>query len=834
MNVTRYAGSARALAEQAILIIGLAAAATLCSATEEQTSAVPTAEPGQSAAAGGLEEIVVTATRRASNLQSTPIAVTAIDSQAIANVQARTIQDLAMLVPNFSVNKINGFNAAAFAMRGVGNTDIIVYNEAPVAVLVDDFVMPSVQTQLLDPFDVQDIEVLRGPQGTLFGKNTTGGAVVVKTKPPVLDETTFEAEGGGGSFNEFNSRGALNIPLVDNQVALRLVAGEEREDGWMRNGASNTIDGVTTTGDGTRVGGTDTFTARAKVLWQPNDDFKALFTYEMLTERDQTPASVNVTPTNDAPGTTTPYFVFSQIGLPGYTGNNPLNNAGINTRPGYLIDNENGDRVDANGYHLNIDYGIAPGTFTWVQGYRSQDSELAGDETGTVLPVFEINRSDRRKTWQEELRFASKEIGPWNYVAGAFYQHDNTKFCVAQVLGIYDLLGVQPPAGLQPGGYTNNPQVLCNAQTEESEALYGETNFKFTDATTLTVGGRITRDTKDWIGRQQVFVQQLPSPTGAIVPGFTYQQLGGLMSAGNFGAYPFGVVTDDHTWTQPTYRVTLSHQFDHDLFGYVNFSHGFKAGGYNDQVGTSGTPITDSEKQPTDPEKVNSYELGMKSELFDHRIRLNEAIFLAKYIDLIRQVVEPVTNANGQAGEETLFKNAASMTAYGIENEFTAQLTEGLVLSVPFSFQHCEYGRFTTLNSAGTATVNLSGLPVNRCPDVTATIDLSYSLPVPWTNGHVVLDINDNYVSKNLDTYSIALPYESFTQTYADARALLGASVTYNGADNRWFARVYGRNLTNKLYKQSAQDVDPLWVWAFYGEPLFVGGEIGFKFGQKK
>jgi iron complex outermembrane receptor protein len=387
---------------------------------------------------------------------------------------------------------------------------------------------------------------------------------------------------------------------------------------------------------------------------------------------------------------------------------------------------------------------------------------------------------------------------------------------------------------LQPGGYNNNPQVLCNEQTEESKALYGETNYKFTDATTLTVGARITQDSKDWIGRQQVFVQQLASPTGAIVPGFTYTQLGDLMNAANFSAYPYGVVTDSHSWTQPTYRVTLSHQFDQDLFGYVNFSHGFKGGGYNDQVGTGGTPITDAEKQPTNPEKADSFEVGAKTELFERRVRLNEALFYVRYTDLIRQVVSPITNANGQQGEETLFKNAAKMTTYGIENELTVRITDGLTLRAPFSFQHCEYGSFTTLNPNGNGSVvDLSGLPVNRCPDVTATLDLNYTLPVAWTDGRIVIDVNDNYVSKNLDTYSIALPYSSFTQTYADARALLGASVTYNAPDNRWFARVYGRNLTNKLYKESGQNVDPLWVWSFYGEPLFVGGEIGFKFGQK-
>jgi iron complex outermembrane receptor protein len=811
----------------------LAISALVLSTTVHAQATTGAATETSAAADTGLAEIVVTAQRRESNLQSTPIAVTSVDAQAIENLNARSLQDVALLIPNFSANKQNGFNAAAFAMRGVGNTDIIVYDESPVAVIVDDFVVQSVETQMLDPFDVQDLEVLRGPQGTLFGKNTTGGAVVVKTKAPVLDETSLDTEGGFGSFNEFNVKGALNVPLINNQLALRVVATEEREDGWMRNGASNTIGGVTYHGDGEPVGGTDVFSGRAKLLWEPMDNLKVLFTYEQVNDRSQVPAAVNATPTNNTPGTNTPYFDFALLGLPGYTGNNPLGNAGVDNRNGYLVDEQNGQRVDANGEHLNIEYSIDPGTFTWVQGYRSQDSELASDYTGLVGPisVFDANRSDRRKTWQEELRFASKQIGDFNYVAGLFYQHDNTKFCVAQILGIYDLFGVPTPPGLT-GGYNDNPQVLCNEQTEESKAGYGEANYKFTDADTLTIGGRITQDSKQWIGRQQVFVQQLPSATGAIDPAFTYQQLGGLMNAANFSAYPFGVVSDSHTWTQPTYRITFSHQFDQDLFAYVNYSRGFRAGGYNDQVGTSGAPITNAEKQPTDPEIANSFEGGVKSEWLDHRLRINEALFYVRYKDLIRQVVEPVTNTNGQAGEETLFANAAAMTAYGIENELTAKLAEGLMLNVPFSFQHCEYNKFSTLNSTGTESISLAGLPVNRCPPVTATVDVSYTMPVPPTNGRIVLDVNENYVSKNLDTYSIALPYASFTQTYQDARGLLGASLTYTGADGRWFARVYGRNLTDKIYKESAQNVDPLWVWAFYGEPRFVGGEIGMKFGQ--
>src|SRR5262249_16576912 len=155
-------------------------------------------------------------------------------------------------------------------------------------------------------------------------------------------------------------------------------------------------------------------------------------------------------------------------------------------------------------------------TITWVNGYRNQESSLPSDYTGIVGPlsVFDANRSDIRRTWQEEIRFASKADGPFNYVAGAFYQHDKTPFCVAQLLGIYDLFGVPTPAGATPGGYNNNPQVLCNAQTERSAAAFGEGNYKVNDKLTVTLGARYTSDKKDWTGRRQVFVQNLPAPVG--------------------------------------------------------------------------------------------------------------------------------------------------------------------------------------------------------------------------------------------------------------------------------------------------------------------------------
>jgi iron complex outermembrane receptor protein len=171
------------------------------------------------------------------------------------------------------------------------------------------------------------------------------------------------------------------------------------------------------------------------------------------------------------------------------------------------------------------------------------------------------------------------------------------------------------------------------------------------------------------------------------------------------------------------------------------------------------------------------------------------------------------------------------MTVYGIENELTAQLAQGLLLRVPLSYQHCKYNQFTS--GEGANLVDLSGLSVNRCPQWTATVDLNYTASLPSVPGNFVVDASANYVSKNLDTYSIANPYASYTQTFAEARTLVNASLTYNSGDERWFARLFVRNLTDKKYIESAQNVDPLWVWSFYGEPRFFGAELGYKFSQR-
>ncbi|MDD9842213.1 MAG: TonB-dependent receptor plug domain-containing protein, partial [Alphaproteobacteria bacterium] len=217
-----------------------------------------------------VDEIIVQATRRDTDLQTTPVAVSAVQGDAAETIFARDIGDIAVLVPNFSAATITAFNAASFAMRGAGQADIIVYSDPPVGVAIDGFVVPHVQTQLLDAFDIEQIEVLRGPQGTLFGKNTTAGMVTLRTKRPVIGELKTKASVLLANYGRREIRAAVNIPASD-KLAFRFAGMFVNSDGYYKNSGpvinvppinpmTNQISAImpwdgATRGDGRRLGG---------------------------------------------------------------------------------------------------------------------------------------------------------------------------------------------------------------------------------------------------------------------------------------------------------------------------------------------------------------------------------------------------------------------------------------------------------------------------------------------------------------------------------------------------------------------------------------------------
>ena len=826
------------------------------------TAMAQEAAPGSAAQ---LEEVTVTATRRAeTNLQTTPISVSAITANDIQRMVAKDISGLASSVPGFSAARVTAFNAASFAMRGVGITDIIVYQDSPVGVAVDDFVMPSVQTQLLDTFDIERAEVLRGPQGTTFGKNTTGGAVNLRTKRPNMEEMGGDLRVGFAKFGEKSAQGALDLPLISNKLAMRFVASYVKSDGYYHLGASygpivtfNTnpnfgavgapfvIPGITGTsgkGTGASAGGQDVVNGRVKLQWNATDNLTALVQYEFMRDRSDAVPSFNDTPVGGP-------YLWNALGFTQPAGD-PLDNVASTQRQDVLLKMGDGQKVDVDGAYLNLDWKLGGNYTLYSQtGYRKQTEHLPNTYTGAApintltgqpLSLFDATRDTSRDTMQQEFRLASSYSGPFNYVAGAFYQRNDARFCVVQALGFVDLITNWAGGGLPQQFLNDSPQILCNKQKSKSTAGFVDGTWDVTDKFQLGAGFRYTHDEKEWTGRTQVFFGALDPANPALSPADFSEPLDGA----DFVRYPGGTIVSSKTpgfgnlkttWSEPSWRVTGSYRITPDVFSYLTISRGYKAGGYNDQTGTSGLLVPELTR-PVNPEFAKNYELGFKIQLADNRVRINPTIYYAQYTDAQR-AVNVNTVKLGSQFQETVFYNAAKITAKGAELELQALVTDSFLLRAAASYLDAKYDSFV-INQPGLTSsdgsqiiaidnLDLSGQPVPRSPKESGSISGTYTWglgsmgKLDWT-GEVY------YEAKNLFYTSAAgRAYDA----YLDSKTLFNTSIGYTSENGRYYARLYGKNLGDKRYRIASQSVATLWTHSQFGEPRNYGLQVGVKFG---
>jgi iron complex outermembrane recepter protein len=815
----------------------------------------------------GLEEVLVTATRAGiTNLQQTPVSVSAVTAEDIDRMVARDISGIATSVPGFSASRITAFNAASFAMRGVGLTDIIVYQDSPVGVTMDDFVLPSVQTQLLDTFDIESVEVLRGPQGTLFGKNTTGGAVNIRSKRPDMDEMGADFRVGYGSFNAVRAQGSIDVPVIDDVLALRFVGAYSKSDGYYKLGADYgpintlnifggtfapfTIPGVSgTTGAGSpnkSSGGDDNLNGRIKARWNPSDNLTFLAQYEIMRDRSDAVPAYNDTPPNGP-------YLWNVLGFTRPSGD-PLDNVGSTQRQDSLLKMGSGQVIDVDGFYLNMEWDVGFGTVYANAGKRDQDEHLpntytgaapVNQATGEVISLFDATRDTTRETTQFEARFASDFDGSVNFVAGVFQQTNDAEFCVVQVLGFIDLAFDLGSIGAPQQLNNSTPQVLCNKQDSDSLAGYVDATWEVTDQFSLTGGYRLTNDERSWTGRTQVGFDILDDNlnNGSL----SWQDFSDPLQAGNFNRYPGGIIVNQNTpgfenlsesWTEPSWRIVGSYKFTDKLFGYATISEGYKAGGYNDQTGTSGLMVAELTR-PVDPEFATNYEIGVKWESEDSRYRLNPTVFYTTYKDAQR-AVNIITEKNGAQFQETVFYNAAEVEAKGIELEFQAALTDSFRIRAQMSYLDASYNEFI-INQPGLSdpasggvilpfSADFSGLPVPRSPELMGSIQGIYTWELA-SGGRV--DLAGEYYHEDENLFYISAAGREY-DAYLDAKDLLSASVTYTAPDARWFVRGYGRNLTDERYRIASQSVATLWTHSQFGAPINFGVEFGMGFGSRQ
>jgi iron complex outermembrane receptor protein len=797
-----------------------------------------------------LEEVMVTATRAAAetDIQTTPVSVSAVSSNDLTRLVARELSDISSTVPGLSASRITAFNAASFAMRGVGLTDIIVYQDTPVGVQVDDFVMPSVQTQLLDTFDIAKVEVLRGPQGTLFGKNTTGGAMNIQTKRPDMSEFGADVRLSYGSFNERRAQAAIDLPIVKDTLSLRFAGSYAKSDGYYKLGATYGpitpliaseipgITGISGQGTGEDAGGIDSNNGRVKLQWNPTDDATVLLQYEWLRDRSDAVPSFNDTPPEGP-------YVWNFLGFTRPTGD-PLKNMASTNRNDSLLEMGKGQVIDVDGIYLNLDWDFGSHTLFAVAGKRDQEEHLPNTYTGAApinevtgepLSLFDATRDTSRETTQFEVRLASNLDGPINYVVGAFQQTNDAEFCVVQVLGFVDLV-------VDFGGaqfFNANPQILCNRQDSDSLAGYADVTWDVTDRLQLGAGFRYTEDERSWKGRTQVFFSQL-DPNN---PDLTADDLNKPLDAADFDKYPGGVIVDSSTpgfenlkkkWSEPSWRFTGSYMLTDAWFSYLTVSRGYKAGGYNDQTGTSGLMVSELTR-PVDPEFATNYELGFKYTSPDNRIRFNPTVFFTKYEDAQR-AVNILTEKDGATFQETVFYNAAEVESKGIELEFQMLVTDAFRIRAQAAYLDAKYKTFiidqpglTDPVSGGTILPffgDFSGLPVPRSPEFSGSLAGIYTME--FAGGYLDFAADVYYEDANL--FYIAAPGREF-DAYLDAKTLVNASITYTDGNDRYFVRAYGKNLADERYRIASQSVANLWTHTQFGAPRSFGLEVGMNFG---
>jgi iron complex outermembrane recepter protein len=812
-----------------------------------------------------LEEVTVTATRRAAetDLQRTPVSVSAVTSEDIQRMVARDISGLSSAVPGFSAARVTAFNAASFAMRGVGVTDVIVYQDSPVGVQLDDFVMPSIQTQLLDTFDIASVEVLRGPQGTLFGKNTTGGAVNIRSKRPDMADFGSQIRLSYGSFGSKRVQASADLPFVQDVFSVRLVGSYTESEGYYRLGASygpintfnfnpafgpiglNTIPGITGqagSGTGQRSGGDDVLNGRIKAQWNATENLTFLLQYEHMRDRSDAVPAFNDTPPDSG-------YLWNTLGFTRPTGD-PIKNMGSTQRNDSLLEMDKGQKVDVDGVYLNMEWSLPSHTLFAVAGKRDQEEHLPNTYTGAAplnsitgepLSLFDATRDTKRETTQFELRLASQFDGRFNYVVGAFQQTNDARFCVVQLLGFVDLITNWAAGGLPAQFLNESPQVLCNQQDSDSLAGYVDATFDVTEKFQVGAGFRYTRDERSWAGRTQVGFDLLDD--NLFNGSLSAEDFDKPLQAGNFNRFPGGVIVNSstpgfenlkETWEEPSWRVTGSYQFNEDLFSYLTVSRGYKAGGYNDQTGTSGLMVP-SLTRPVDPEFATNYELGFKYEAPSGRWRVNPTVFFAEYEDAQR-AVNIITEKDGAQFQETVFYNAAEVEAKGVEIEFQALLTSNFRIRAQAAYLDAEYKSFIIDQPAINDPVSggsiqaffgdFSGLPVPRSPEFSGAIAGTYVIDTSAGS----IDITGEVYYEDENLYYISAAGRDF-DAFLDAKTLLSLAVTYTDADDKFFVRAYGKNLSDERYRVASQSVATLWTHTQWGAPRSFGVEFGLNFG---
>lgn len=749
-------------------------------------TALTVESPPAAAQVVGLEEIVVTARKREERLQDTPISITAFTAQQLELRPEGNVGELVEFAPNvsYTIGGANGGSASQLFIRGIGQVDFAIGKEPGVATYVDGVYLSRTVGALLDIVDFDRVEVLRGPQGTLFGRNAVGGALNITTVAPG-DKRGGEIEVTGGNYSRLDVKGVINLPLSDSTF-FRLTAAHHGRDGIGRR--------LT---DDAQIGDIDNTAARAQLRWIASDALEMNLAADYTRRDEGTYPATLLTVSRPATGLAALYN--ATVGAAAHMLFTPALITG--DRYDSYTGGPNVNDQTAWGVSATLDWKLSAVDLRSITAYRSLKALYSRETDGYQLPLLDVINDDAQHQFSEELQ-ASGSTGRLKWITGLFYFDELSEGVSDSMIGsgIYGFLEAlpgpvfplaPPPPGTSCAAGTTPPKFPCAggkgnplnvaldndrtdllSQTTHSYAVFGEATFSVTDMLSLTLGGRYTREDKDF-------------------------SLDSTRTQSGVKLVPYTKVSD--SWTNFSPKGGIDIRWREGLLTYLTVTEGFKAGGFNARARNS------SELEPFDPEKVLTYEIGVKSQWFDDRLRANAAVFYNDYTDIQVVVVEadPLT---GQVFSRV--ENAGEAEIKGFEVELTARLAEGLDASVGVGQTDAAY---TKVKAGGEFTRNSQFI---QTPEWTWTFGLQYSHGL-GSAGELLLRAD----------YSLRSDYFNDAQNspriWEPGYGLLNASLTWQSTDAHMGLRLFGTNLTDAQYLMFG--IDPTAGLGFssgtYGRP---------------
>ncbi|MHA3735999.1 TonB-dependent receptor [Pseudomonas sp. Eth.TT006] len=608
-----------------------------------ETENPPPAPAGKPAAnSSQLETVTVTTRRREESSQDVPTPMSVVSGQTLETQRVYRIQDLQQLVPSVNVAYMHA-RQSSVSIRGLGNNPASDGLEGSVGLYIDNVYLGRPGMAVFDLMDIEQLEVLRGPQGTLFGKNTTAGVINISTRAPTFTpERSIETSVGEDGY--FQTKGTISGPLND-QLAGRFSAYRTRSDGDIKNEYN---------GHDLNGGSRDGF--RAQLLFKPNEDFNLRWIGDYNEEDSSAGTRVLY---NTGPTINGVNLYQSRANAAGATLVNGSHRKVNLDNDQHVTVHQGGTSVEAN-WTLPSDF-----TLTSISSYRFWNFTPANDDGLNVAATYNAGVSVEDKQYSQEFRLASPKGEFFDYVVGAYYfgsDLDNKSFAYYGPQA--DIWNGTPRGALANVGSVGNGHIKT-----DSFALFAQGTWHLTERLDFTAGVRGTYEEKNaWVTRD--------APVG----GATVTGAAATARRGRTGAYDSGDLNQYSS--SPSGLLNLSYRITDDLLGYATLSHGEKSGGVNLVVGSAPTAGADSLLIGT--ERANNAELGFKSTLWDRRLQLNANLFWT-------QVNAYQTNAYDDVNRVQYLTNAGSVRSRGVEFESTVIPLRGLTLNFNGSFNDVSY-----------------------------------------------------------------------------------------------------------------------------------------------